>query len=377
MKILKILYGVQGTGNGHITRARLMAAAFAQRNDVQVDYFFSGRNTNAYFDMAVFGDYQTKRGLSFVTENGSLHRLKTVKSIRLVEFMQDVRKLDLSNYDLVLNDFEPISAWAAKNQNVPSLSISHQAAFMYTVPTQAQSIVDKWVTRYFAPTRYALGVHWYHYNQAIIPPFVSPLGSPSIPQHSHIRDIDRHRISEKPDFTLVYLPFEDTSQIQQVLQALSENRFYCFHPDVQFAFIEKNIHWFPPSQVGFHEALLSCKQVIANAGFELATECLNLGKALLMKPLRGQFEQFSNAFMLRQLGISDTLFSLNTDDIDEWLNNHHATKITFPNNVNSFIDWIITGDLSDTATICRQLWQQVEFPDKVSEKLRTARDINI
>jgi uncharacterized protein (TIGR00661 family) len=374
---MKILYGVQGTGNGHIARARLMAEAFAQRTDVQVDYFFSGRNTNAYFDMEVFANYRTKRGLSFVTENGSLHRFKTVKNIRLIEFMRDVRKLDLSAYDLVLNDFEPISAWAAKSQHVPSLSISHQAAFIYAVPTEGQSIVDKWVTRYFAPTQHALGVHWYHYNQAIIPPFVPPPISSSAANASCKEDIDHKRNPQKTDFTLVYLPFEDTAQIQQVLQTLSENRFYCYHPDVQFAFVEKNIHWFPPSKIGFHQALSMCNQVIANGGFELATECLSLGKALLMKPLTGQFEQFSNAFMLRQLGIADTLFSLNTDDIEEWLNNHSSTKISFPDNLDGFIDWIIAGDLSDTAAICRQLWQQVEFPDEVGEKLRTASRVNI
>jgi UDP:flavonoid glycosyltransferase YjiC (YdhE family) len=37
---MKILYGVQGTGNGHISRARLMADAFSRRNDVEVDYLF-------------------------------------------------------------------------------------------------------------------------------------------------------------------------------------------------------------------------------------------------------------------------------------------------------------------------------------------------
>jgi UDP:flavonoid glycosyltransferase YjiC (YdhE family) len=34
---MKILYGVQGTGNGHITRARIMAKAFADAG-VQVDW---------------------------------------------------------------------------------------------------------------------------------------------------------------------------------------------------------------------------------------------------------------------------------------------------------------------------------------------------
>lgn len=358
---MKILYGVQGTGNGHISRARLMAEAFSQRDDVHVDYFFSGRNADAYFDMHVFAEYQTKRGLSFVTQSGAIRRFKTIVNVKFREFVSDVRQLDLSTYDLVLNDFEPISAWAAKNQNIPSLSISHQAAFNYAVPTEAQGLIDKWLTRHFAPTQYALGVHWYHFNQAIIPPFVPKELSKKT--HSYTKK------EKRTNFTLVYLPFEEQQQIQQLLQPLSENRFYCYHPEVKRPYIKHNIHWFPPSTIGFHEALSACTKVIANGGFELATECLSLGKAILIKPLTGQYEQYSNALMLRQLGISDTLFSLNTDDIEEWLNNNQATKINFPSNADCFIDWIIAGNWSDTDAICQQLWQQVEFPDEVGKKL--------
>lgn len=36
---MKILYGVQGTGNGHIARARAMANAFAAQH-CQVDFLF-------------------------------------------------------------------------------------------------------------------------------------------------------------------------------------------------------------------------------------------------------------------------------------------------------------------------------------------------
>ena len=39
---MKILYGVQGTGNGHIARARAMSHAFKE-HDVEVDFLFSGR----------------------------------------------------------------------------------------------------------------------------------------------------------------------------------------------------------------------------------------------------------------------------------------------------------------------------------------------
>ncbi|HCS28312.1 MAG TPA: glycosyltransferase, partial [Spongiibacteraceae bacterium] len=51
---MRILYGVQGTGNGHISRARMMARHFTLRGS-KVDYLFSGRDLGRYFDMQCFG----------------------------------------------------------------------------------------------------------------------------------------------------------------------------------------------------------------------------------------------------------------------------------------------------------------------------------
>ena len=92
---MKILYGVQGTGNGHIARARAMSKAFGMR-DVQVDFLFSGRDPNKYFSMEAFGDYQTRRGLTFVTEKGSVNYAKTALNNNLIQFFKEVNQLDLS-----------------------------------------------------------------------------------------------------------------------------------------------------------------------------------------------------------------------------------------------------------------------------------------
>lgn len=45
---MRILYGVQGTGNGHLSRSRVVAKALA-KHDIQVDYFFSGRQPEQFF----------------------------------------------------------------------------------------------------------------------------------------------------------------------------------------------------------------------------------------------------------------------------------------------------------------------------------------
>ena len=55
---MKILYGVQGTGNGHIARARAMSKCLAEAG-MEVEYLFTGRDESKYFCMEQFGDFQS------------------------------------------------------------------------------------------------------------------------------------------------------------------------------------------------------------------------------------------------------------------------------------------------------------------------------
>lgn len=352
---MKLLYGVQGTGNGHIARARIMAAALSERDDIEVDFVFSGRAPDKYFDMDVFGQYRTFTGLSFITKNGRIDKLATVKQANVRQLLKDVKALDVSGYDMLVNDFEPVTAWAAKRQGVPSISISHQAAFSYNVPKSGHTIFDTLLMKLFAPTQVQLGVHWYHFNQPIIPPFVA----------------DKPALSPKKGHVLVYLPFEDIGDIQQMLEPLSDQEFQCFHPEVSEARVEEHVHWNPTSKKHFQKALQHCSGVIANGGFELSSEALQLGKKLLIKPLHGQFEQLSNVLTLNKLDLCQTLFQLDTDIVEEWLEAPDNEAIVFPDNPDVLIDWLKKGDFSDTQSLCETLWKNVEYGNKTQERLLT------
>lgn len=350
---MKILYGVQGTGNGHTTRARVMAKAFNQRDDIQVDYLFSGRDEDRYFDMQVFGDYQTRRGFTFVHHQGAIDHWRTFKAFRPVRFMRDVMSLDLSGYDLVINDFEPISAWAAKRQNVPCISISHQDSFRHNVPKQGDNLINRLVLKYFAPSKIQLGVHWYHFGFPIMPPFIE----------------DEYVPDSGADHVLVYLPFESIEDIGQFLDPLSEVNFLCFHPDIRQDSDQGHIKWRKTSKEGFHLALQSANGVIANGGFELSSECLKLGKKLLLKPLHGQFEQLSNILTLEQLSLCQSMSSLDVEEVEAWLELPAAEPIAFPSDPQILVDWLLQGQWQDTQSICNQLWQQVQFPERLKRHL--------
>ncbi|MBD3586499.1 glycosyltransferase [Salinimonas sp. HHU 13199] len=350
---MKLLYGVQGTGNGHIARARIMAAALKQHPDIEVDFVFSGRPPGKYFDMEVFGNYRTYEGLTFVTRHGKVDKLATLRQNHLRRFACDVRHFDTSDYDLLVNDFEPVTAWAARRQKLPSISISHQAAFAYPVPRSGDSILDRLLLRFFAPTDVRLGVHWFHFNQPIVPPFIS----------------EKPSASALPSHVLVYLPFEDINDIQQMLEPLSDEQFVCYHPEVSAPLTCGHIRWYPPSKAGFQNALTRCSGVIANGGFELSSEALQLGKKLLIKPLHGQFEQLSNVLTLSRLELCQTLFQLDTDTVEKWLEAPDAEAITFPDDPTILINWLKAGNLNDTQSLCDALWKQVKYGDKTRQKL--------
>lgn len=310
---MKILYGVQGTGNGHIARARAMSHAFKE-HDVEVDFLFSGRAPEKYFSMEAFGDYQTRRGFTFITEKGSVNYAKTALNNNLVQFFKEVKQLDLSSYDLIINDFEPVTAWAARQQNKPSIGISHQNAFRYPVPLKGASWLDKSVIEYFAPSQHHLGLHWHHFDQPLLPPIVHTVDSQA----------------ENDDFVLVYLPFESIEDISDLLFHFNQQAFICYHPDVIECEQVENIELRPLCHSNFQHHLHRCSGVIANGGFELPSEALSLGKKLLLKPLAGQFEQQSNVATLEDLGLAMSMESLDISAVRQWLKEQPSRKCEIP-----------------------------------------------
>ncbi|MGF1859120.1 MJ1255/VC2487 family glycosyltransferase [Photobacterium profundum] len=350
---MKILYGVQGTGNGHISRAREMARAFKQLG-AEVDFYFSGRASEHYFDMDCFGHYQSSAGLTFVSENGQVERWKTVIQSQPSQFLSDVKGCDLRHYDVVLNDFEPITAWAAKQQKVHSIGISHQCAFLHAIPKVNESWFDRGVTRYFAPTSQQLGLHWHHFGQMILPPIV-----PSITQLQITND----------GSVLVYLPFENVAQVQALLSRFNHVKFYCYHPCIESDFDDENICFRRLSRKGFHHRLHQCAGVIANGGFELPSEAIGLGKKLLLKPLQGQYEQQSNVAMLELMGLAQSMDNLTPASLHRWLETYSVGQVIFPDVALHIARWVLEGEWYHCDELWKHLWRQVVFPDVVSENM--------
>ena len=341
---MRVLYGIQGTGNGHITRARVMANAFSSMN-IEVDYVFSGRAQKSYFDMGEFTNYRSFRGLSFTTQNGQVNSYHTLRNARMCKLLSDIKQLDLSGYDFVFNDFEPITAWAAKRQGVPVIGMSHQAAFLSPkVPMFRRGLFRRSLIKCYAPADVYLGVHWQPFADNIIPPFIA--------NHQHDNPVN---VDSK---VLVYLPFENLADIVDYLKDFPEKEFYCYHPNTKNE-SRGHIHLRTLSRQGFLNDLANASGVIANAGFELSSEALKLGKKLLLKPLAGQFEQDINAQTLLAMKAAHVMSYLNPNALDDWINSKGQMSINFPSDPQPLIEWLAAKQWHNTRYLHQSLWSGV------------------
>ena len=339
---MRILYGVQATGNGHITRARTMAKEL-QHSKLQVDYLFSGRDPQALFNMEPFGDYRCYRGLTFSSSRGKLRYVDTLLRNNLLQFIRDVYSLDLSTYDLVITDFEPICAWAAKIHKKPSIAIGHQYAFSHDVPKVGNNILTRIVMQTFAPADLCLGLHWHHFDNTILPPLIEP---------------PENEVSFEPNKILVYLPFDNTEEVIQWLQKFNAYTFhiYCEYPQ-EITMGHLRLH--PYSREKFQTDLASCSGVISNAGFGLSSEALQYGKKILVKPLQGQMEQLSNAQALLQLKLGDVIGEYDNEKLTRWLEKANPPRVVYPNVAKALVHWIENGHTQNPSQLTQNLWNQV------------------
>lgn len=350
---MKILYGVQGTGNGHISRARMLARHF-QYTDIDVTWLFSGRPRDNYFDMECFGDCLYRRGLTFHSEDGRVSYTKTAINNDPWAFISDVFSLDTTNYDCIVTDFEPITAWAGKRQGRKVIGLGHQYAFGHPIPRAGGNIIANSIIKLFAPATIPLGLHWHHFGSAILPPIIDPDATSQSPGRGLLAQGDK---------IVVYLPFENQAKVRQLLSPIEQYHFVIYSPELTDQ-AHEHISLRKTCLKGFKQDLATARGVICNSGFELISECLALGLPVLTKPQYGQMEQLSNAEALRTLGLASTLTELSTAAIECWLSNRPATKkiMQYPDVAKRIVEWLASGQRESAQALSQQLWRQVRLP---------------
>lgn len=321
---MKILYAVQATGNGHISRA-IQLAPFLQKLG-EVDIFLSGSNSSLSFSLPV--RYRSKGISLFNNFSGGLDYFKMARSNPWIAACKEARDLPVERYDLVLNDFEPITSMACRLKKKKSIQLSHQASFRSRLTPRPSKInpFGEWVLKWYSTSTRYFGLHFRPYEDFILPPVIqSGLIGRQTSDLGHIT---------------VYLPGYGKSFYENQFRNLDGILFHCFLKGLKNVERSGNIQYLPISQSAFTNSLLSAHAVITGGGFETPAEALYLQKRLMCIPCKNHYEQYCNAAALQKLGLFIVDPASSKDlalHVGVWLNQEPVYVDIQPNNLSESV----------------------------------------
>ena len=295
----RIVYGVSGEGSGHSSRARevLTHLVRAGHEAKVVSYDRGAKNLAGDFDV-----FETE-GLSIrsVENKVSVTRTFTDNLARFpegVRKLREMRQLCFKDFrpDVVITDFEPMTAYSATHYDLPLVTIDnqHRMRYMrYPLPgnLKKDALVTESVIRLIVPKPDISLVTTFYFGDVVnertflFPPIL----------RREVLDLE----PSEGEHVLVYFTHGFETFLEH-LRELPRERFVVYGAGREGT--EGNLTFKGFSASGFLEDVASARAVISTAGFTLMTESLFLKKPMLALPMKGQFEQELNALLLQDLG---------------------------------------------------------------------------
>ncbi|MBA5629553.1 glycosyltransferase family protein [Moheibacter lacus] len=340
---MKVLYALQCTGNGHIARAQELLPLFNKY--AEVDLLVSGHQSQIVLPQEP--KFQFK-GISLLYDaKGGLSYTKTALKNNFFKAMKDIKSVPVKEYDLVLNDFEPISAWACKLSKYPNIvGVSHQASMLFdqTPKPKNKNLLGELVLKHYAPTQEHFGFHFENYHPKIFKPII----------RSAIRNLN----PQNKGYYMTYLPsFSDEFLIEKLNETHVDWRI--FSKTATEIYVKGNVFVFPIDQTEYLRSFENCDGILCNAGFETPAEALFLKKKLFVIPIKNQYEQECNAVALEKLGVeSNRAFDLRK--IQEWIDAEQKIEVDYVDQSEKIVRQILAFSSSE-----RFVRNETNLPDPV------------
>lgn len=323
---MKILYAIQGTGNGHLARATEIIPYLQKIGET--DLLVSGIQGDIRLPFEV--KYKLY-GFSFIFgEKGGVDIWQTILKFRPFRLWQAIRKLPVKDYDVVLCDFEPVTAWACKLRKVKCVGISHQNAVLHSKAPKPlkKDGLGQLTLKHYAPTKIKYGFHFKSLDARNFTPVI----------RSSIR---KATVTDKGHYT-VYLPAFCDKEITKILVKFPHIRWEVFSKKCRVEYEKENIHFYPVSLQKFNQSFVNCTGILCSAGFETPAEALFMGKKLCVVPMKNQYEQACNAAFLAELGIPVIANGANFQDkLQVWISGQEVIQIKYPDQTREIIRSVV------------------------------------
>jgi uncharacterized protein (TIGR00661 family) len=340
-----ILYGVNGEGSGHSTRAKEIITHLEQRGHRVAVVSFDRGLANLRRDFEVteihgwrleYLNNQVRYGRTIAKNVLGARRTATAMS-RLKQLVDDL------HIELVITDFEPLSCHVAHRKHLPVISIDNQHFLTntdVTYPSQCRrdAAAAKVVIKFMVPRADA------YLTTSFFPATVTKPSTFLFPPILRQSVLQAHPTDG--EHVLVYVTSPAPRLARMLAGVKREFIAYGFNREGQ----RGNILYKKPTD-GFLSDLTTADAIIANAGFSLVTEALHLGKPYLAVPVKHQFEQIFNAYWLKKLCYGDYWEDLNSERIESFLSNltqYRERLRSYPRQGNdallSKLDGLIAGE---------------------------------
>ncbi|HWB63584.1 MAG TPA: glycosyltransferase family protein [Chitinophagales bacterium] len=327
---MKILFGIQATGNGHISRSTEIYKMLKQHPGVeQLDVLISGDNAGMSLPFEV--NYQYKGFSFYYGRKGKISVLKSIGKANFLSAFIGLMKVPFKKYDLIISDFEPITLWGAMLAGVKRVGIGN----MYSVtsdkfPKTKGSTMTKFFARVMCPARNKIAMHFQKFDDFVYYPV--------------IRNEIRHAIPGNKNFTLVYLNSYSDEELLHCFntEMFANEKFVIYSKTSNTCYKQGNCTVKALDNYTFTQDIINCSGVLTAGGFQTISEALYLGKKLFVIPIKKQSEQISNARVLAEMGVA-TSTELKAGEIKTWLENPNTVQIKFEDDLQNIVDAILNA----------------------------------
>lgn len=219
---------------------------------------------------------------------------------RLISWLEQVIRGEVP--DLIITDFEPALPRAAQRVGVPFISLDHQ----HFLVANDLSVLPQWMQ--LPAQAMGLVVRAYYSGQVetILSQFYAPPVRRDVPNVTQVGVLLRPEIVQtrptEGEHLVAYLRRKTCNTVMSALQQLEQPvHIYGLGEQPRVG----NLEFYRIDELGFIRDLASCQSVVCTAGNQLVGEALYLGKPVLAMPESNNFEQFINAWFLRDSGAGD------------------------------------------------------------------------
>ncbi len=300
---MRILYGAYAMGHGHFSKAAVLVPLLEARgHEVRVVSSGADDPPAGY----AFRWHRHFPGLAYAVTDGRTDYKASFKRWakdvpRVARHLWQLRRIANDfQPDLVLSDFEPLSANPFVNTGCEVVALSRQVALCdagIPLPPDAsfERKMTKTVTRLFTiGADRSLGYHYEPASFRCVPPVVRAeidTVRPTVDEHVFVYNSVR---GGEGGSAAELLDWANRRRQRVVAYGYRDHDRGEFGP----------VTFRAPSRQGLLDDLASAKAVMCTAGLSTPVEAILLGKPVAVVPIPGHFEQLANGYHLDAAGLA-------------------------------------------------------------------------